>query len=70
MLRQQGATRASTWIYLSPPVTMLWAWLMFGDRLGPSGVAGLVVTAVGVALVLRGTLTTAGAVVGGVRAAS
>lgn len=58
VLRQQGATRASTWIYLSPPVTMLWAWLMFGDRLGPAGVAGLVVTTVGVALVLRGTLTT------------
>lgn len=54
VLRQQGATRASTWLYLSPPITVVWAWLMFGDALTVAGVAGLAVTAVGVALVLRG----------------
>ncbi|QIG41765.1 DMT family transporter [Nocardioides anomalus] len=55
VLRSQGATSASTWLYLSPPVTMLWAWAKFGDRIGPAAMAGLVVTAAGVALVLRGS---------------
>jgi drug/metabolite transporter (DMT)-like permease len=55
VLRTQGATRASTWLYLSPPVTVLWAWAMFGDRVGAAGLAGLAITAVGVALVLRGS---------------
>ncbi len=39
--RTQGATRASTLLYLTPPTTMLWAALMFGDRVPPAGLAGL-----------------------------
>lgn len=50
--RTQGATRASTWLYLTPPTTMLWAAMMFGDRVTVLGLAGLGVTAVGVALSL------------------
>jgi drug/metabolite transporter (DMT)-like permease len=55
VLRTQGATRASTWLYLSPPITMVWAWLMFGDTVGAAGLAGVLVTSVGVALVVRGS---------------
>ncbi len=51
--RTQGATRASTWLYLTPPTTMLWAAWMFGDRVTPLGLAGLLVSAVGVAVALR-----------------
>jgi drug/metabolite transporter (DMT)-like permease len=51
--RRDGATRASTWLYLTPPTTMLWAGLMFGDPVGPLGLAGLAVCAAGVALAMR-----------------
>ncbi|WP_091532195.1 DMT family transporter [Microlunatus soli] len=50
VLRSQGATAASSWLYLSPPVTMLWTWLMFGDRIAPLGILGLFITAAGVLL--------------------
>jgi drug/metabolite transporter (DMT)-like permease len=53
--RTQGATRASTLLYLTPPTTMLWTALMFGDRVQPAGLAGLGLTAVGVGLALRST---------------
>jgi drug/metabolite transporter (DMT)-like permease len=51
--RRDGATRASTWLYLTPPTTMLWAGLMFGDSVGVLGVAGLAVCAIGVTLAIR-----------------
>jgi drug/metabolite transporter (DMT)-like permease len=51
--RRDGATRASTWLYLTPPTTMLWAGLMFGDPVGALGLAGLAVCAAGVALAIR-----------------
>jgi drug/metabolite transporter (DMT)-like permease len=51
--RTQGASRASTLLYLTPPTTMLWAALMFGDTVHPLGLAGLAVCAVGVAVALR-----------------
>jgi drug/metabolite transporter (DMT)-like permease len=52
--RSQGATVVSTLLYLTPPTTMLWAWLMFGDPITVVGVLGLVVSAAGVLMVLRG----------------
>jgi drug/metabolite transporter (DMT)-like permease len=51
-LRTFGATRASTLLYLTPPTTMLWASLMFGERVGWLGVAGLLGCAGSVWLVL------------------
>jgi drug/metabolite transporter (DMT)-like permease len=51
--RTQGATRASTLLYLTPPTTMLWAALMFGDSVPPAGLAGLALSAIGVAIALR-----------------
>lgn len=32
-LRRSSATRVSTVLYLSPPITMLWAWAMFNEPL-------------------------------------
>ncbi len=53
--RTQGATRASTLLYLTPPTTMLWAAVMFGDRVPPAGLAGLALSAIGVVIALRST---------------
>ena len=52
--RTQGATVVSTLLYLTPPTTMLWSYLMFGTPVTLVGMAGLAVSAVGVALVLHG----------------
>lgn len=40
-LRRHGLTRLSSMLYLTPPTTMLWAWLMFGDPVGLRALAGL-----------------------------
>ena len=52
--RTEGATVVSTLLYLTPPTTMLWVFLMFGEPITLVGLAGLVVSAAGVLLVLRG----------------
>jgi drug/metabolite transporter (DMT)-like permease len=52
--RSQGATVVSTLLYLTPPTTMLWAWLMFGDPVTAVGILGLLVSGAGVLMVLRG----------------
>ena len=51
--RTQGATVVSTLLYLTPPTTMLWVYLMFGVPVHVAGLVGLAVSAVGVWLVLR-----------------
>jgi drug/metabolite transporter (DMT)-like permease len=52
VLRRSGATRVSTLLYLTPPTTMLWAFLMFGEVPGVLAVPGILLCAVGVWLVL------------------
>jgi drug/metabolite transporter (DMT)-like permease len=49
-----GATVVSTLLYLTPPVTMLWAFVMFGDPVTALGFLGLAISGVGVFLALRG----------------
>jgi drug/metabolite transporter (DMT)-like permease len=49
VLRRIGPTRTSTLLYLTPPATMLWAYLMFGDPIGPATLGGLLLCAVAVA---------------------
>ena len=51
--RTRGATVASVLLYLTPPTTMLWVWLMFGVPITLTAVLGMAVSAVGVTLVLR-----------------
>ena len=53
VLRRSGAVRTSTLLYLTPPTTMAWAFLMFGETPGPLAVPGIAVCAAGVALALR-----------------
>jgi drug/metabolite transporter (DMT)-like permease len=53
VLRRSGATRVSTLLYLTPPTTMVWAFLMFGAEPGPWSLAGVAVCAGAVYLVLR-----------------
>lgn len=54
-LKVSGVTRVSSLIYLTPPTTMVWAYLMFGESIGPLAIPGLVVCLVGVFLARRGT---------------
>jgi drug/metabolite transporter (DMT)-like permease len=53
MIRRGAATQVTSYMYLVPAVTALMAWSMFGERLGPTAIAGMLVTIVGVALVVR-----------------
>ncbi len=54
MLIQRGAaTRVTSLLYLVPPCTALQAWWLFGESLSALVLAGLVLTALGVALVVR-----------------
>ncbi|KAA0918079.1 DMT family transporter [Dietzia sp. ANT_WB102] len=58
--RTRGATVASVLLYLTPPTTMVWVWLMFGVPITLLAVAGMAVSAVGVVLVLRSRPAAAG----------
>lgn len=49
-LRHLGATPTSALLYLTPPVTSLWAWAMFAQRPAVSQVVGLGIVLVGVTL--------------------
>jgi drug/metabolite transporter (DMT)-like permease len=48
VLRRSGASAVSTWLYLTPPCTMLWAAVAFGDRPGPAAYVGTAVCALAV----------------------
>ena len=50
--RSHGATFVSTMLYLTPPTTMLWVWLVFGVPVSLLGIVGMAVAAAGVAVVL------------------
>ncbi|TNC49605.1 DMT family transporter [Rubellimicrobium rubrum] len=52
-LRLFPVAKVSAAIYLSPPVTMLWAWALFAEPLTPAMFAGLAVTLAGVWLTSR-----------------
>lgn len=53
-LRLYPPAMVSATVYLSPPVTLIWAWAMFGEPLTWAIAAGLGVTLAGVALVATG----------------
>jgi drug/metabolite transporter (DMT)-like permease len=53
VLRRSGAVRVSTLLYLTPPTTIVWALLMFGEVPGPLALPGIALCAVGVTLALR-----------------
>lgn len=52
VVRRSGATRASTLLYLTPPTTAVWAWLLFGQAPSRLAVPGSLICAAGVGLAL------------------
>ena len=52
LLRRTSATTVSSLLYLTPPTTMVLAWLMFGQGLTGRGLLGLAICLAGVVLVL------------------
>lgn len=51
LIRRSAATRVTSLFYLTPAVTALMAWLMFGERLGALALVGMGVCVTGVFLV-------------------
>jgi drug/metabolite transporter (DMT)-like permease len=54
LLRRGTASSVSSLLYLVPPATALEAWLLFDERLTVASTVGVAVTALGVALAVRG----------------
>nr|WP_298098061.1 DMT family transporter [uncultured Shinella sp.] len=52
-LRKSSPARVTAILYLSPPVTMIWAFLMFGEPLSWAMALGLLVSLAGIVLVAR-----------------
>lgn len=53
MIQRGAATRVTSLMYLVPPSTALLAWLLFDEHLSASVVAGMLLTAAGVGMVVR-----------------
>lgn len=64
LIRRGAASQVASLFYLTPGVTALVAWMVFGETLAPSGIAGMAVAAIGVALVNAGVAPPARATLG------
>jgi drug/metabolite transporter (DMT)-like permease len=53
LIRRNAATHVSSLMYLTPPVTALLAWLLFGETFGIAGAIGLLLAVTGVAFVVK-----------------
>jgi drug/metabolite transporter (DMT)-like permease len=53
-LKLSSVARVSSLIYFTPPTTMVWAYLMFGESVGLLAISGLAVCFGGVLLASRG----------------
>lgn len=53
LISRNAATQVSSLMYLTPPVTALFAWWLFGETFGLPGMAGMVLAVAGVAFVVR-----------------
>ena len=53
MLTRGSAARVSSLLYLVPPMAAIQAFLLFGEKLNPQAIIGILMTAVGVALVQK-----------------
>lgn len=53
LIQRGAATAVTSLLYLVPPVTALMAWVLFDELITASTVIGTVLTAIGVALVVR-----------------
>jgi drug/metabolite transporter (DMT)-like permease len=52
-LRKSSPARVSSVLYLSPPVTMIWAWAMFGEPLSWAMAIGFAISLIGVIIAAR-----------------
>ncbi|MEM7124013.1 MAG: DMT family transporter [Pseudomonadota bacterium] len=52
MIRHGQASRLTSLFFLVPPTATAMAWIMLGETLTPIGIAGMVLTVIGVALVM------------------
>lgn len=52
-LRRTTPTRVASVLYLSPAVTLLWAWAMFGEPLSWLMLAGTAISGIGILLVVK-----------------
>ena len=53
LIRRDNAGHVASLFYLVPPFTAIEAWLLFGEAMTRGAMAGLLLSAVGVALVVR-----------------
>ena len=53
LIQRGAATAVTSLLYLVPPTTALMAWLLFGEPITAFTIAGMALTAAGVALVVR-----------------
>ncbi len=54
LIRRGEASKVASLFFLVPPCTALMAWALFGETLGMQAAVGVVLTAAGVAMVMRG----------------
>ena len=53
LIQRGAATAVTSLLYLVPPCTAVMAWILFGEAITVFTIAGIVLTAVGVSLVVR-----------------
>lgn len=53
LIRKSAATQVTSLLYLTPPTTAVMAWIMFGEAFSITGMIGMVLAVIGVALVVR-----------------
>ncbi|OWW19169.1 DMT family transporter [Noviherbaspirillum denitrificans] len=53
LIRKSAATQVTSLLYLTPPTTAVMAWAMFGEAFSITGMLGMVLAVIGVALVVR-----------------
>ena len=51
LLTVSGATAASSYHFMMPPLGMLFGWLLLGEHVAPTDLAGIVPVAIGIYLV-------------------
>jgi drug/metabolite transporter (DMT)-like permease len=54
LIREGAASKVASLFYLVPPVVAVEGYVLFGEVLGPSALAGMAIAVIGVALVTRG----------------
>jgi drug/metabolite transporter (DMT)-like permease len=53
LLNKGSAAKVSSLLYLVPPMAVLQAFILFGEKVTAIGILGIAMTALGVALVIR-----------------